>query len=117
MASINKLSIRGVRSFSPDDAEQVSRVGLVVAVVVVCARLWLWEYGSINRSLLTDSPIYILLKCRSWNFTFRAPLSLVPTDVESKLKVSNKTVIVPSRELRASCDPVELQLSPQDDRR
>lgn len=26
MASINKLSIRGVRSFSPDDAEQVSTI-------------------------------------------------------------------------------------------
>lgn len=32
MASVNKLSIRGVRSFSPEDAEQVRHDSTVVYV-------------------------------------------------------------------------------------
>jgi len=34
MASINKLSVRGVRSFSPEDAEQVLEFYMPLTVIV-----------------------------------------------------------------------------------
>jgi len=50
MASINKLSIRGVRAFNPEDVEQVRHHDRCVLLVLV-ARL-LWRFATLGRALL-----------------------------------------------------------------
>jgi DNA repair protein RAD50 len=72
MASVNKLSIRGIRSFSPEDAEQVSH-DLAFSV----------EYDADTHAKLDRHTHIIVCRTRSSSSTFRAQSLSGQTDAES----------------------------------